>query len=85
MAGQSGDVSHANPTILVGDEDSAPVCTLWAFNEHSRQVLSAAQAAGASVLQCDRLLNAADSGYLSSKLRLLEEDSDLDDPLLTDA
>ena len=72
MAGPSGDSSLSSPTILVGDEDSAPVCTLWAFNEHSRQVLSAAQAAGASVLQCDRMLNAADSGCLPSKLKLLE-------------
>ena len=52
---------------------TAAVRTLWAFNEHSSQVLGAAQAIGASVLQCDRPLSVADSGYLPSRLKLLEE------------
>ena len=44
------------------EDRRAAARTIWASNEHSSQVLGAAQAIWASVLQCDRMLSVADSG-----------------------
>ena len=71
---QSGDSSYTSRIPATKKEvNMAAVRTLWAFNEHSSQVLGAAQVIGASVLQCDRTLSVADSGYLPGRLSLLEE------------
>ena len=73
-SGDSSFISRTPDAKATKEEvNVAAVRTLWAFNEHSSQVLGAAQAVGASVLQCDRPLWVADSGYFPSRLKLLEE------------
>ena len=44
-----------------------------AFNEITRAVLHASQAAGVRLLRCDRMMSISDSGFVNSRLRVLEE------------